>query len=105
MTGDRRLDAEVAERVMGWREISTGTFEDEYGGLHTLEATSYGQFSPSTNIADAWLVVEKLGVSVGPRENGKWWAGKTAEFGAIADTAPEAICKAALAALRAAEGA
>jgi hypothetical protein len=67
-------------------------------------------FQPSTNIAHAWLVVEKMRekgcgatVTVNPRGTYCAWFNTTYNQRHVAagDTAPEAICRAALAAVRA----
>ena len=105
----RELDARVAVEVMGWERH--GVFwmvprvpdEDprSYSGVR-LE-----HFQPSTSIADAWLVVEKL-LADGwhptiehDEETEQWYVsfGEAAVMFATAATAPEAICLAALAAL------
>ncbi len=83
MTAGRELDALVAEKVMGWRRM---TYAEQYPGnpnfAHRNELTGYwhdavGKYcaraedcpdyyapedawSPSTDIAAAWEVVEKL---------------------------------------------
>lgn len=107
---ERSLDALVAEQVMGWQRQpgynywmtfpEGGTFE-----LHKLIAN----WHPSTSIADAMEVVEKM------REQGWSFActlyeaklpyasfckqTATSSRNAEASTLPEAICKAALAAV------
>jgi len=69
----REIDRLVAEKVMGWRLKS---FPGEGGGFSawlnddgkiikyenncTLHAQPYDFWKPTTNIADAWKVVEKL---------------------------------------------
>jgi hypothetical protein len=55
----RAIDVRVAERVMGWRKRGRH-YEDATGAVRTLDLTSFGSFAPSTDIAAAWLVVEKL---------------------------------------------
>jgi hypothetical protein len=58
MEAGRKLDALVAEKVMGWKD-KVLTTEDE--GIAIIESfDNIFKFSPSTNIADAWKVVEKI---------------------------------------------
>lgn len=108
----RKIDALVAEHVMGWKKGELNWTIDE---LWIDSKGSYkwvGKFSPSTNISDAWQVVEKCGKDFNvkyishkkqyeavvdyyfPAEKGKR---EFLSFGkAYADTAPLAICKASL---------
>ena len=101
----RELDREVAEKVMGWRIPETWLYSEMgHDGEVLREVPLY-----SSSIEAAWLVMEKM------REKG-WSFGCSciptddtwiANFGSIyisAPTAPEAICRAALAALAAVEG-
>jgi hypothetical protein len=103
----RELDREVAEKVMGL------TIDPLVESEWTYCFWSDGKRLPlySSNIAAAWLVVEKM------RERGCYFRyddsnGPWALFGvevwtrfwtAEADTAPEAICRAALSAVKAKE--
>ena len=116
----RELDGLVAENVMGWRECKIG-IERDIKGRAGFGLERPGQFrlsfpEYSTNISDAWLVVEKLAgdghalalqapgstdMNEAYREFTRW----TADFGtnnisgyteANGDTAPHAICMAAL---------
>ena len=91
---NRELDAKMAE-LMGWTPIE---FESDYH-----------RWCPSTDIADAWLVVEKIKIrfsltSLKTFKNGKWLC-RTGDrmnvITVIADTAPLAICRAALMAVEA----
>ena len=115
----RELDALVAEKVMGWditnpsiwwgnREVS-GPFPDCDCTSHR-EATTIPEFS--TGIAAAWEVVEKLkgqltlqgphsvGFNEGESYPNHWTAGFTDkawdDIRGEANTAPLAICRAAL---------
>jgi hypothetical protein len=105
MKAGRELDALVAERVMGW------TYKPFYNGggewSHNGKLVAFGGLDGgslpkySSSIADAWQVVEKLkadGNNVWVEWAGKVWVcGATSVFPDIeADTAPLAICKAAL---------
>jgi len=121
----RELDAKVAEGPMGWVrwESERGVRPDEWcepqgvtKGLTGIAKCYVHDFQPSTSIADAWLVVEKMTkdgewpcvhVSPGEREtengdyeNHRWRCHIEKQDGTavvrFADTAPEAICLAAL---------
>ena len=100
MKAGRELDALIAEKVMGFRKHHAHGYLRNAPG----EEPHY-----STNIADAWEVVERLVSTPGPNgdhhsvqvdysgdavvvidENEDW------QVSAIADTAPLAICLAAL---------
>jgi hypothetical protein len=122
MKPGRELDALVAEKVMGWRLEERGygaTFwVDENGKVKraaepcSIDFCSCEVFSPSTDISDAWEVVEKLrdlgfhvGIKTPPKvKSCSYWvclenfyAGKS--FTEYGETAPLAICMAALKAL------
>ena len=122
------IDREVATELMGWTISDLGE-RPHSGNYHWIKpntesdsprfVTAYGNsFYPSTNISDAWLVVEKmrvLGWSITLRENTdasrpiprnaipEWWCmfwrGQYIKIEAEAETAPRAISKAALSAL------
>lgn len=98
----RELDALIAEKVMQ-NPLGRPSFEE--GQKYFLDLQHY-----STDIAAAWEVVERLGLAIGINEvrpeEGKWiclkdmgegegWLFGIFE-GAYADTAPHAICLAAL---------
>ena len=104
------LDALVAEKVMGWT-VGLGIFRDQYGTIRNSQST-FEQYEPSirwqpsTDIRDAWEVVEKMrgnhtffieSYPVGET----WWAQFTPlnvdeEYHGGASTVPLAICRAAL---------
>lgn len=95
-----KLDALIAGNVMGWRDAA-GVW---IGGV-TPWATDgdyrrKAEFCPSTDIAVAWEVVEKLQntlcFELRRRSDGGFccWFGE--EMRAEASTAPLAICRAAL---------
>ncbi len=106
----RELDALVAEKVMGWHvEIvqyphATADFPN-YVGRDGIGRCLPSQWNPSTEIASAWLVVEKLSessimLSVSWHA-GHWWCVIYPEQeplteGPYSETAPLAICRAAL---------
>ncbi len=117
MTAGREMDALVARRVMGWREgvmgVNAGFWVDA-DGKEMAWNIGCGAWSPSTQIEEAWQVVERLGEQRGLRlvledwrgdrslgvEEG-WCALLTLRDGhdtgqEIAPTAPLAICRIAL---------
>ena len=119
----RRVDMFVAEEVMGWVYMCFSTKPadevDETMWAWTLPIGDQAfvapwNWSPSTQIADAWLVVEKLGkltgkdvlvehcadgerlCTLGWHYRGIWMK----DIQEKADTAPLAICLAALEAMK-----
>lgn len=122
---DRELDAAVAERVMGWtcrrerwldhagRDAGITT---EFYASPTEGTITAAQFQPSKLIQDAWLVVERMR-ELGFGFRAYWFPNggnvkccfatgfdpydspEDAAHDVIADSAPRAICLAALAAL------
>lgn len=123
----KRLDSWIAEKVMGWRKK---TFPGGGGGFtawvnedgkvmrlisnSTMSETCYrcDYFRPSTDIAAAWEVVEKMSEQWPQYQLAKIEDGWSVMWGfdgygwpeATGKTAPEAICKAALLALEGGEG-
>lgn len=129
------LDRIVAEAVMGldWGKTAGWWFADPACGVTirfrsdaVSEYDNWKPWAPSTNIAHAWEVVERMAtrgvfISVGPTEADRgesvsgyeahaYGSHKSERAGLIdhegyldvtAETAPMAICKAALAALKA----
>lgn len=106
MKPGRKLDVLVIEQVMGKQvNAQTGTLFLEIGfGF-------YRDFSPSTDTGDAWKVMEKLqdlndhvwldwnrnpGQVGQPNSYNCWYRNKKGEDGAFGETAPHAICLAAL---------
>ncbi|UYL93738.1 hypothetical protein NIIg32_gp34 [Parageobacillus phage vB_PtoS_NIIg3.2] len=99
----REINWFVAEKVMNWH-----VWENEDGEL--MVTKGYGCYSHcpsfSTNIADAWPIVEKLKIAVIPQageppKNMKYLAEIDRRplggyYEAFAETAPLAICLAAL---------
>lgn len=116
MEAGRELDALVAEKVMGWSSQADGLYWD--AGNHRtrlvlgsiiakkrdemgLENAHGFVFAPSTNIADAWEVVEKADLwslygSIGDGPYRACIQFEDREGLMTADTAPLAICLAAL---------
>jgi hypothetical protein len=113
------LDALIAEKVMGFKK----EWQPLWNKHHWLLPNGLvidTNWSPSTDIATAWLVVEKLRLTVWPTEDGRWFVFRD-EFGTgygdeywfggsdfskrleepsyewvVAETAPLAICLSAL---------
>lgn len=113
----RAIDAEVAVKVFGWTREQVGLAEDCAGGsIAACNKMTTGPIPPySTEIAAAWMVVEKLSSMPGCRgievENAAtqcgswgcavWWKdGVTFKsvhaYETLSPTAPLAICRAAL---------
>lgn len=99
----RAMDALVAEKVMGLhRSMEQGLGEDVYEEWRNAEGCRvrpYGTLpNYSTDIAAAWEVVEKLAKPLKVVWTGKVWvcAVFEEEYSHEADTAPLAICRAAL---------
>jgi hypothetical protein len=109
-----KLDRLIAERVMGWVEGSGRHYIDKYGTpVLYSDGFNHDVFTPSENIADAWRVIERLS-ELGGRicdmyDQGGCWSVAIEPndssslqpcFRAIGNTAPHAICLAALEAVR-----
>lgn len=104
------IDREVALEVMGWAKPRAALALEAYRDAKGSPVISW---RPSTDIADAWLVVERmreLGFQFNfydasppacPHASFTIVGQQTAGADRFADTAPEAICKAALAVVRA----
>ena len=98
----RELDAQVAEKVMGWRHVrETGPPDDLYGQEPGRSGTVYIVPHYSTDIGAAWAVVERLrdiDCDLTIESAGNQWH-VSLLVGAIVGTAqaaPLAICRAAL---------
>ena len=116
----REMDALVAVKVMGWENVQAAAYTPFGRDVCGTDPTHEGGWDGngrkplphySTAIPSAWAVVEHLGLSV-INSNGKWYAGRFDgglwDHGPIdgdlrpdpqdsaADTASEAICRAAL---------
>lgn len=98
MPAGREMDALVAEKVMGWR------LDDD--GFWTLIADPMCQASKpkaySSDIALAWEVVEKMGrpCNLTFHHDGRWAMQFGGSGSGLGDTAPLAISRAALKAVR-----
>lgn len=96
MKPGRELDALIAEKVMGMNVQHGRVWSQEGKCLRETDLPSY-----STDIAAAWEVVEKLKLGLLP-DGDKWIAGQADRAGletsnlCWGDTAPHAICLAAL---------
>lgn len=106
LVAGRELDALVAEKVMGWtrcdhRDLEDGLWWCRGDGAHIWPA----DWTPSTDIAAAWQVVERLvaltnwEVQVFAKRHARYVVHASPFVVTEADTAPLAICRAALAAL------
>lgn len=101
MIAGRELDALIAEKVMGWklfvdnkREVCAWDTGTSPGGF-----IDERNFKPSRDIAAAWQVVEKLDNRfILDRTLGQYRVRFTAQdsFEVTAESAPHAICLAAL---------
>lgn len=114
----RALDAEVATKVMGWTvELIVNPVGDAFEEWRDPQGWRYGPNPPpySDEISEAWKVAEHLKLWVFSHD-GEWYAGLESHYGVYvdskigeidghldyvtsADTAPLAICMAALAAV------
>jgi hypothetical protein len=103
MQPGRELDALVAERVMGWTDFWRRGEHILYGYPPVersmgIDAERHPVPHYSTDITAAWELVEKFRLTVTPWSTQGWIA--TVEPGegwySPADTAPHAICLAAL---------
>jgi len=111
MPAGREMDALVAEKVMGFEIPANLRNSVNWGGGPPILVDGKSLDIPhySTDLTDAWEVVEKMGnylFACGRNDNGMWEAcffsvnsgiGKLSE--GHGDTAPSAICRAALKAL------
>jgi hypothetical protein len=105
MKAGRELDALVAEKVIGWTNLIGSSYDVNFGGR---PPGGKWDIVPhySTSIADAWLVVEKLKTLTADGDihieclHGEWSVSTCHEEAwkgwSRADTAPLAICLAAL---------
>ena len=114
----RELDIRIGIAVMGWtpryapepirsrggQRVSVGT-PDELDFWQTPRGEEPCGWSPSTDVSDAWEVVEKVRQTMAFElyDRGDMRIGvKFGHSHEVADTAPLAICRAALAAVGAA---
>lgn len=113
------LDSLIAERVMGWTskddhwygdgadDIGSAGNEDGFPALRVSKGPYRAYWHPSTNIAHAWEVVQRMkedhdfNISNNQGEVMEWIVeierlDAQAKASAEGETAPEAICRAAL---------
>jgi hypothetical protein len=116
MEASWQLDRLIAEQVMQWKSNGSHSYHFQRGLKMPIYQTEKGdiqltRFLPSANIVDAWMVVEKIGLfdsrinfdglDTGfcfERNQGGQWCVRYRHGAVIAraDSAPLAICKAAL---------
>ena len=119
MEAGPELDALVAEKVMGWQLTSAYQLgpawarDIPWGELVLKNAVAYyaHEWGPSTDIAPAWKVVEKMhkeyGIDVNGLASGGFVCtiyGVDGHWRTYDETAPLAICRAALLAVMEVEG-
>lgn len=97
MNAGPELDAQVMQRVMGWR-ISPGRYPRDHTGQSQLAVPAC-----STDITAAWPVAEHFSDVIVEKAGGNYRVTISAAFEADAPTAPLAICLAALGAVGAFE--
>ena len=107
MPAGQEMDMLIAEKVMNWKQLSNRLWHDDDGNERWIDADKsfihQPCWSPSTNIADAWEIMEGVSSFRLVYYRGKWectiiaWGaeGATGHF-AEADTGMLAICRAAL---------
>jgi len=102
----RELDAEIA-KLMGWK-FNKSSFEQYQPSSWSCEGKEVwgAHFNPSTDIAAAWTVVEKMEqdyhFNIIRNKGGEYMAGFNKDnkwYSEFADTASMAICRAAIKAL------
>jgi hypothetical protein len=104
MPAGREMDALVAQHVMGWRPHFRNTAfyvsADHAESLMGRPLATVGKWHPSTDIAAAWEVVDQqqggLRFELRRRPDGGFWCSFGEEMSAEAESAPLAICRAAL---------
>ena len=90
----KEIDLLIAEHIMGWYVSPSGLVSQKNKpGDFVIDACEETPFS--TNIGYAWLVADKLKLTIAPYKDGKYHAADGTVI-AWADTAPLAICRAAL---------
>ena len=100
MKPGKELDGLIAEHIFGAKwGITPPDIDDNFGGEQIL-ISFFRNYS--TNISDAWIVVDKIDTTFLVRKIGNKWIARfygsprLEIFIAKANNAPEAICKAAL---------
>jgi O-glycosyl hydrolase len=100
MPAGREMDELVATRVMGWDVHPHATHYIRNDGKNVYFVIC-GEFEPSSDIAAAWQVVEKMTDGETPNDceihtTVRGWRCDFYRGSATAETAPLAICRAAL---------
>lgn len=99
------MDRLIAEKVMGWTLNEDGNWIDGEGEYRYPSPESFAglsAFGPSTNIAHAWQVVERMREIIRPSieyVDGLGWRADFETSYGWGETAPLAICRAAIAAM------
>jgi NAD dependent epimerase/dehydratase family enzyme len=110
MPAGREMDRLIAEKVMNWYVSPSGMVDRQHKPGDIFLNDVCETWEPSTNIAAAWEVAEKLKIVVIPLSDNKGWAAQAdeefdpdlgwyerpVEEWVNAETAPLAICRAAL---------
>jgi len=104
---DRELDSLIAERVMGWKVFAGDPGYGRPPGNHPLSLVLDVLPNYSTSIVEAWQVVEKMrgDYELDLSDHVTYWTARftkarsTSPHVIEAETAPLAICRAALKAL------
>ncbi len=96
----RKIDSLIAEKVMGWKLEEGDTFDYWVFEKDGRKGSIIDRiWKPTKDIADAWEVVEKirpLGLfKLTESIEGSWWA-EIQEYRVYNESAPLAICLAAL---------
>lgn len=98
---DQQIITELAKKVMGWhREIHFRDLEDQYGDTYWVDKTGLavakdGLWNPLKNIADAWMIVEKIKDNDEQKRHFSAWLALTTGTNSIFGVTPKAISMAA----------
>ena len=100
MPAGPEMDGLVATKVMEWEQVDSFAWCDSDGTVRTWDVRDGNpirHWHPSTDIACAWEVLEKLRRHIFQLSDDEGWCCTfSMRFNAKADTAPLAICRAAL---------
>ena len=105
MEAGREMNELIAEKIMGWIKYNPNiSTEYNFDGWFIKCPDGLGlcvesdDWSPSTDMTAAWQVVEKMDMPFYLERKDDWFAmfGDELDYSANADTAPLAICRAAL---------
>ncbi len=113
MNYHQRINRLVAEKVLGWtltnyetyaKASSEADYEDaanndgwSWHGTNCLVDEAH-EWQPSTDISQAWLLVERFGLAIQPLKSGEWicWQPDGMTEAVYVSTGPLSICLAAL---------